>query len=748
MRFVRIIFKLILVLLVLIILGGYIFLRTFDLNKYKPLIAQVTEEQLGRKLTINGNAELGISFVPTLVLNDVAFENASWASTENMVSVEKIEITLAVLPLLERKVQIDNISIIRPEINLEIATDGSSNWDFSDVKKPSAQQLAVLKDQAVATGFISADKADKAAEVIAEKPQTLALAGFAANDVLIENGAFVFANQQTGEVVSAVLNSFKMSMDSLDDPINATFDAVYDNQTIKGKAQLGAMNDLLNEKPDFPVKAEVAAYGAEVNANGVLNGLLDGNISFDMALDVYNPNGNFGAPEVSLLGNASGTTQEITLKLDKLTVNGNVLTGQVYADLTQSLPFVKAQLNSDLIDVTSLVPSEQESAFALPSLISSAQASELVPPTVIPYEYLGLVNAEALINLANLKINPQLQVQNVALNAKLNNGVLVINPLSAVVGGGDVALTATVDAAKKSLITSLKAQNVVLQNLYMPLKANPSSPNFGILEGGKLDADIRLNGSGSNLRQLTDSLSGQVILIAGESVVQTGQLQILTGNFVTQLLNALKIDKNIDKNINMKCAVVRSDVSKGVFTFPKGIVFNGKKLNFVSSGTLNLNNDAIDFSLRPYSGEIVDANWAQAISSFLRVKGTLQEPKIVLNDTEAIKTLIGVVTTGGATYLGSQLLLDADSSPCYTALIGTPYASRFPAPSKTQQATQTVYQGASDAVSDGVTAVTDTAKGAANMVKDGAKDAAADLKSSVKDLRNAAQGLLDSFKRQ
>ena len=44
-------------------------------------------------------------------------------------------------------------------------------------------------------------------------------------------------------------------MDSLDDPINATFDAVYDNQTIKGKAQLGAINDLLNEKPDFPVKA-------------------------------------------------------------------------------------------------------------------------------------------------------------------------------------------------------------------------------------------------------------------------------------------------------------------------------------------------------------------------------------------------------------------------------------------------------------------------------------------------------------
>ena len=122
--------------------------------------------------------------------------------------------------------------------------------------------------------------------------------------------------------------------------------------------------------------------------------------------------------------------------------------------------------------------------------------------------------------------------------------------------------------------------------------------------------------------------------------------------------------------------------------------------------------------------------------------------KIVLNDTQAIKTLIGVVTTGGATYLGSQMLLDSDSSPCYTALKGTPYATRFPAPSKTQQATQAVYQGASDAVNDSVTAVSDTAKGAATLVGDGAKDAAADLKASVKDLKNAAQGLLNSFKRQ
>ena len=108
-----------------------------------------------------------------------------------------------------------------------------------------------------------------------------------------------------------------------------------------------------------------------------------------------------------------------------------------------------------------------------------------------------------------------------------------------------------------------------------------------------------------------------------------------------------------------------------------------------------------------------------------------------MDDAQAIKALVGVAATGGASYLGSQLLLDNDSSPCYTALKGTPYATRFPAPSATNQATQAVYQGASDAVNGGIDAVKDTAK----FTEDGVKD-------TVNGLKDAAKGLFNSLKRQ
>ena len=100
----------------------------------------------------------------------------------------------------------------------------------------------------------------------------------------------------------------------------------------------------------------------------------------------------------------------------------------------------------------------------------------------------------------------------------------------------------------------------------------------------------------------------------------------------------------------------------------------------------------------------------QAISSLLKVKGTLENPKLAIDDKEALKTVIGIAATGGTAYLGSKLALDADSSPCYTALQGTAYANRFPQPAGVQAAGQDVYKGVTQGVDDSVKMLKDTAK--------------------------------------
>ena len=52
------------VLLLLIIGAIFVFIKTFDLDKYKTQISDIVYEKTGRKLTLNGHASLKISLIP------------------------------------------------------------------------------------------------------------------------------------------------------------------------------------------------------------------------------------------------------------------------------------------------------------------------------------------------------------------------------------------------------------------------------------------------------------------------------------------------------------------------------------------------------------------------------------------------------------------------------------------------------------------------------------------------------------
>ena len=92
-------------LVLLVGIPGYYFIKNFDLNKYKSYASQIVEEQLGRSFRINGEASIGISLVPTLVLEDVELANPSWAVQPQMVKVKRLELKFALLPLLKKQLR-------------------------------------------------------------------------------------------------------------------------------------------------------------------------------------------------------------------------------------------------------------------------------------------------------------------------------------------------------------------------------------------------------------------------------------------------------------------------------------------------------------------------------------------------------------------------------------------------------------------------------------------------------------------
>lgn len=706
MRLIKWLFSIILILILAVVSAGYVFLRNFDLNRYKDLAAKVVYEQTGRQLVIGGNAELGISLVPTLIINDVSLSNPSWAQNPQMLKLDSLELQLAILPLLKKQIAINKVLLNRPQIYLEVAKDGKTSWDFAPLHPKTAASVPASGGWLIASANA------------AELPSTSAGISDYVSDIIIRqveigDGTISFYDAAAAQTHNLHIDAINLQSEGLDAPLNFSWNVDYNQMPISGRGTAGALGGLLNNSPNYPLNLEVKALGLSLRLDAKLNKITtDPAAEFDLQLQ--NPAGNLSAPALQLSASGKADRQKINLDIRSLNAAGNVITGKVAAKLNEKLPFVEAVLQSNLLNLQSLtVP--QKNAWVWPQLISSANAGQLVPAEPIPFELLKIVNAKAAITIKKLQLNPAVTAENVKLNAKLNNGLLEVSPLVLNFGSGKLEGSIKANAAAQSLTLRLNGKEIPLTAVHREF-AITGANDFGFVSGGKLTLAVDLEGRGDNFRSLVNSLQGQAVAFVGKSEVQSGKLQFLTDSFITRLLGLLKIDtKNSDK-VDLQCAVVRTDVKNGKAVFPHGIAIDSNRLTLTSDGKINLVNDNIDFNLNAYRNNTSDLGIMQALSGLIRVSGSLQNPSLSIDKTGAVKTIAGVMA-GGPAALGADLLLDRDAAPCHTALQNTAFSAVFPKASGVSGAAQNTYRGTTEAVKNSVKDLKNNAKELLKLLK-------------------------------
>ena len=647
---------------ILVTAFGAYFVYNFDLNQYKSYITELVEKEINRKLEIKGNASIGMSLIPTLIIEDVELANASWAKFPQMVKLKKLELKFSILPLFKKQIVIDKIIINAPEIYLETNSNGDVNWEFS--KKQNNNN-------------INADNINNDSKKIKVNPAVGIAAGFVAKYLDISDGIISISDMKNNSNNIIRLNNITFYTPSDNENISINFNVGINEENIIGKASIGSLETLLDNEKNYPIYADAKAFGIDAEFNGSVYGILN-KPQFAFETNIYNPAGNFNAPETTLTALIEGDLKDINIKISSLNVVNNIITGNISANIAGKIPYINAKLQSELINLQNF---SQNSNFAKFELVKSAKATTLAPDIKIPYEQLRKLNATADIKINKLIIDNANTAKNVFLNAVLADGVLNINPLQLDFGNGKIDISGNANSNNQEIRINISSNNLILQQLHKEFSVE-NNKDFGFLSGGSTDLEAVLTTHGNTYKQLLENLNGQIVTIVGESVIQTGALSFLKGNFISQLLNALNL-KNSNTDINLTCAVVRTDIKNGLATFPSGIAVQAKEMSLVSSGDINLKNDTLDFSIQPYTGKIKDFNIAQAISSFIKIKGNIQNPKISIDDKNALKTLTGVAVAGPA-YLGGEMLLGTGSSPCYTALEGTKYQSKFPAPSRVE----------------------------------------------------------------
>lgn len=366
----------------LVVVAAVVFVATFNANSYKPRIVAAVQAATGRTLALNGPIGLKFSLHPTIEVRDVALANPPGFSRPDMARVRAIDVQLDLLPLLHRRIAIQRLVLVDPDILLERTAQGQINWRFA--QSPRAKSASAATPQPTPT-------------------RRLALAF---TDVRVENGTFAYRDDRTGHVAAIAVRQLRASAPP-DAPMHLTADAAVDGLAFTATADTGSL-DALQAPPGaspWPVKLTLDAAGATLHVAGTIARPLEGS-DYKLAVDgsipdlatlaPFAPNAKlpplrqvaFSAqvadsggpiPQVSALSLKAGASDlsplVAGLKLDKLDLTAPGLDQPVRADVAGTYAGEPLTLTASLGAPGKLLTGQPAGPFAVDVTASAAGAN-------------------------------------------------------------------------------------------------------------------------------------------------------------------------------------------------------------------------------------------------------------------------------------------------------------------------------------------------------------------------------------
>ena len=141
------------IVVVVIVLAVGIFVATFNPNDYRGTVQTKLEQQLDRKVAL-GNMELGLFPLRFRVYN-LAIADDPKFSTRAFVQTQELSVSVKLLPLLSKSVQIDSLALERPSV--ELIKNAQGMWNFASIgqKTPATPSSSSSSSQQFSLGELA-----------------------------------------------------------------------------------------------------------------------------------------------------------------------------------------------------------------------------------------------------------------------------------------------------------------------------------------------------------------------------------------------------------------------------------------------------------------------------------------------------------------------------------------------------------------------------------------------------------------
>jgi len=646
-----------------VVVAGVAILSTMDFEELRGVIEAEAEKATGRKLTIAGDIDLEISLTPAITIQDVHFANADWGSRPEMISFQRFELEVALVPLFSGDIQIKRLVVVAPDILLETDAEGRGNWEM-----PGAAKDGAAKDE-TASGEMVLPSIDIA---------------------VVRDAVVTYRDGKTGESIRLSFSKMALRRTSAAVPLEVALEGAYNGVPFKADGAVGLIRDLIGAKP-YPVRLNLAVGGATLAIDGEIAEPLTGE-GLDLKIQVRGQSladlGAIAGAEMPALGpydlSAQVTQDGKDYKLTGLTakIGASDIAGNATLTLGGTRPALSGSFTSANLNLGDLVPGGGAPA---PAPSAAGVQRYVFTEDPLPFDGLKAADAKIKLNVKRLVLPNGLAFTELEASLSLQGGKLVLEPFSAGFSGGTVTGSVSLDAGKKApaLAVKLSIGGIDYGGLLKALEVTD-----GIT--GRLDAELDLRGAGISLRAIAASLDGRIEVTGGKGGISNDLVQA-AGAGVTQMLSGWAEGGS---DLRLNCIVVRLPIKGGVAR-GEVILLDTAAATVGGAGQIDLRDETLDLKITPQAKQ---ASLMSLAVPFL-IQGTLAEPKIV---PDPVGTVVGVAKIAGLFInplaAGAMIIAESETTgqnPCVAAL-------ERPTPAPGDAAAQPQPKSATESVTEGV----------------------------------------------
>jgi uncharacterized protein involved in outer membrane biogenesis len=119
--------------ILLLLAGAWYASTVVDSVQLTKILSSSVKAATGRDLKISGPVTL--SFLPSISVSAerLSLSNASWASSPDMLNLQRIDLDIKTWPLLTKRIELSNVKLTGLELLLQKNVSGKANWDMNVV---------------------------------------------------------------------------------------------------------------------------------------------------------------------------------------------------------------------------------------------------------------------------------------------------------------------------------------------------------------------------------------------------------------------------------------------------------------------------------------------------------------------------------------------------------------------------------------------------------------------------------------